>query len=198
MVWDTPLILVRTMKTRFLLFVTPSVQMDTLESDQCAIKTAHKAIPISLLSATSHRVMVVDRVPSNSNLATRNGDSCGTLSAKKDSMHLHAACVNPNVQKVWQILALPATKRLSVEVSDIHLNANQDRIKNCFFAIPNALVAPGDLDQSAGATAQLALNSVERFALLKESHAQIHLVEVSSRLLQRSYLQQIKMPKEQF
>ena len=105
MVWDTLLTLVKIMKTRFLLSVTPSVQMVTLESDQCATKTALKDILISLLSVTSHKVMDVVKVPSNSNLATRNGASCGTLNAKKDIMHLHAACVNPNVLKVWQILA---------------------------------------------------------------------------------------------
>ena len=77
--------------------------MVTLESDQCATKTALKDILISLLSVTSHKVMDVVKVPSNSNLATRNGVSCGILSAKKDIMHSHAACVNPNVLKVWQI-----------------------------------------------------------------------------------------------
>ena len=104
MVWDTHLTLARIMKTRFLLSVTPSVQMATLESGQCATKTAHKAIPISLLSATSHKVMVVVLVLSNSATVVRNGVSCGTLSAKRASMHLHAACVNLNVLKVWQIL----------------------------------------------------------------------------------------------
>ena len=104
-VWDTLLTLVRIMKTKFLLFVTPSAQMAILESGQCVTKTAHKAIQISLLSATSHRAMVVDRVLSNSSLATRNGASCGTPSAKKGTMHSHAACVNLSVLKVWQILA---------------------------------------------------------------------------------------------
>ena len=172
MVWDIHLTLVRIMKTRSLRSVTPSVQMATLESDQCATKTAHKAILISSLSATSHKVMVAVLVLSNNAMVARNGVSCGTLSVKKDSMHLHAACVNLNVLKVWQILALHATKRLSAEDSVIHFSANQDKIKNYFSVILNALVAPGDLDQSAGATVQLALLSVELYALPKVNHVQ--------------------------
>ena len=160
-------------KIKFLLFAIPNVQLDTLVLDQCAIKTAQQATPISLPSVINLRDTVVDRALSNSVTAVRSGVSCGTLNARKVSTHLHAACASLNARMVWLTLVLHATKRLSIEDWVIHFSADQIKTRNCSSAILNALVVLGVLDQSVGVIAQQEQHSVELFALPRVNLAQI-------------------------
>ena len=173
MVWETLSISAMQMKIKFSLFVIPNAQLDTLVLDQCAIKTAQQATPISLHSVINLKDTVVEQALSNSLTALRNGVSCGTLNARKVSTLLHVACASPNAQKVWLTLVLHATKRLSIEEWVIHFSADQIKIKNCSFAILNALVVLGVLDQSVGVIAQQEQHSVELFALPRVNLAQI-------------------------
>ena len=139
---------------------------------QCAIKTAQQATPISLPSVINLRGTVVDRALSNSVTAVRSGVSCGTLNVRKVSTHLHAACVSLNARMVWLILALHATKRLSIEDWVIHFSADQIKTRNCSSAILSALVALGVLDQSVGVIVQQGPHSAEHFVLPRVNHAQ--------------------------
>ena len=173
MVWETLSISVMQMKIKFSLFVIPNAQLDTLVLDQCVIKTAQQATPISLPSAINLKDTVVEQVLSNSVTAVRSGDSCGILNAKKVSTLLHAACASPNAQKVWLTLVLHATKRLSIEDWVTHFSADQIKTKNCSSAILNVLVVLGVLDQSVGVIAQQEQHSVELFALPRVNLAQI-------------------------
>ena len=91
------------MKTKCWLFVTLNAHKVTLELDQCAIRIVQQAILTSWPSAISPRVTVEEWVPSSSAKIVRNGDSCGTQNARKDSMPSLAACASPSAHKVWQI-----------------------------------------------------------------------------------------------
>ena len=173
MVWETLSISVMQTRIKFSLFAIPNAQLDTLVLDQCAIKTAQQATPISLPSVINLRDTVVELALSNSVMAVRSGVSCGTLNARKVSMHLHAACASPNAQMVWLTLVLHATKRLSIEDWVIHFSADQIKTRNCSSATQNALVVLGVLDQFVGVIARMELHSAAHFALPKVNRAPI-------------------------
>ena len=172
-VWVILLTSVVKMKIKFLLFAIPSVQLATLELDQCVTKTAQRTIQTSWLSATSQRDMVVEPVRSNSAKAARSGASCGIPSAEKVSTRLLAACANQSVQRAWLILVLRATRKLSAEDLATHFSAGQTKTRSSSSAIRNAQAEHGVLDQFAGATALQEQPSAEPSVSPKGKLAQI-------------------------